>query len=100
MQIYRDFALTIHLDLETIPSTVLVTPYQPDIVIYNRLTSSMEIIELTCPPNSSEHLESARTRKQFEPEYVQLLAKLDQLMISHSYRIQGRLRRGAPAPVK
>jgi len=71
---------------ETIPSTVLITPYRPDIVIYNRLTSSMGIIELTCPLDSLQHLESARTRKQFKPEYVQLLAELDRLMISHCYR--------------
>jgi len=46
----------------------------------------MGIIELTCPLDSSQHLESAHTRKQFKPEYVQLLAELDQLMISHCYR--------------
>jgi len=33
-----------------------------------------------------QHLESARTRKQFKPERVQLLAELDRLMISHCYR--------------
>jgi len=43
---------------ETIPSIALVTPYRPDIVIYDSLYSSMGIIELTCP------LDSNNTSKQ------------------------------------
>ena len=44
--------------------TVLVTPYWPDIVICNRLTSLMGIIELTCPLGSLQHLESARSYQE------------------------------------
>ena len=62
---------------ETIPSNVLVTPYRPDVVIYNRNSASMGIIELTCPLDSMQHMESACSRKLCKPEYVQLLAELD-----------------------
>ena len=68
---------------EIIPSNVLVTPYRPDVVIYNRHSASMGIIELTCP---LQHMESARSRKLCKPEYVQLLAELDRLKIPHCYR--------------
>ncbi|XP_065896220.1 uncharacterized protein [Dysidea avara] len=71
---------------ETIPSNVLVTPYRPDVVIYNRHSASMGIIELTCPLDSIHHLESAHNRKLYKPEYVQLLAELDRLKIPHCYR--------------
>jgi len=36
---------------ETVPSTVLVTPYRPDIGYYS-LSSSMGFVELTCPLDS------------------------------------------------
>ena len=89
---------------ETIPSTVLVTLYHSDIVMYNRLTSSMGISYRAYMP--SELITTFRISSYQEiikPEYVQLLAELDQLMISHCYRTQGQQRkgaRGAPAPVK
>ena len=71
---------------ETIPSNVLVTPYRPDVVIYNRHSASMGIIELTCPLDSIQHMESARSHKLCKPEYVQILAELDRLKIPHCYR--------------
>ena len=71
---------------ETIPSNVLVTPYRPDVVIYNRHSASMGIIELTCPLDSIHYLESAHNCKLYKPEYVQLLAELDRLKIPHCYR--------------
>ena len=37
---------------EIIPSTVLITPYRPDLVLYNSHFSLMGIIELTCPLDS------------------------------------------------
>ena len=46
----------------------------------------MGIVELTCPLDSVQHIESARDRKQFKPEYQQLLAELDRLNISTCYR--------------
>ena len=37
---------------EIIPSTVLITPYHPDLILYNSHSSLMGIIELTCPLDS------------------------------------------------
>jgi len=50
------------------------------------ITDTLFITELTCPLDSIQHIESARNRKLFKPEYVQLLAELDCLNISHCYR--------------
>ena len=69
----------------TIPSAVMVTPYQPDIVIHNTATSSIVLLELTCPLDLGHHLQSARTHKQCKVEYLQLLAELDRLNISNFY---------------
>jgi len=57
---------------ETIPSTVLVTPYQPDIAFYNIHSSLMGIIELTCPLDSVQHIKSDYDQKQSKSEYWQL----------------------------
>ena len=46
----------------------------------------MDIVELTCPLDSVQHIESACDSKQFKPEYQQLLAELDHLNISTCYR--------------
>jgi len=67
---------------ETIPSSILVTPYRPDLVIYNKLSATMGILELTCPLDSEHHLESAHDRKQNK---TQILAELDRLNVSHCY---------------
>ena len=45
----------------------------------------MGIIELTCPLDSRQHLESAHCRKQQKPEYLQLLSELDRLNIANHY---------------
>jgi len=49
---------------ETIPSMVLITPYCPDLILYNSCSSLMGIIEVTCPLDSQKHIESAHCRKQ------------------------------------
>ena len=41
----------------------MVTAYRPDIVIHNTDTSTVALLELTCPLDSDHHLEAARTRK-------------------------------------
>ena len=69
----------------TIPLAVMVTPYRPDVVIHNTATSSIVMLELTCPLDSSHHLQSARSRKQCKVEYQQLSAELDRLSISNFY---------------
>ena len=48
----------------TIPTSILITPYRPDIVVYNSQVHSVAMLELTCPLDSAHHLESARNRKQ------------------------------------
>ena len=67
---------------ETIPSTVLITPYHRDLILRFSL---MGIIELTCPLDSCQHLESAHCQKQQKPTYLQLLAELDRLNIANYY---------------
>ena len=69
----------------TIPSAKMVTPYRPDVVIHNTATSLIALLGLTCPLDSSHHLQSARSRKQCKLEYLQLLAELDCLNISNVY---------------
>jgi len=48
----------------TIPPTLLVTFYRPDIVIYNESINSIALLDLTCTLYSIYHLESARDCKQ------------------------------------
>jgi len=55
----------------------MVTPYRPDIVIHNTATSSLMLFELTCPLDSTNHLEQARTQKQNKIEFHQILSELD-----------------------
>ena len=69
----------------TIPTSILITPYRPDIVVYNSQVHSVAMLELTCPLDSAHHLESARNRKQLKVEYLQLLAEFDRLSISGYY---------------
>ena len=67
--------------LSTIPASFLITPYRPDIVIYNPQSPSITLLELTCPLDSIHHIQSARDRKQNKAEYLQLLAEFDRLNI-------------------
>ena len=69
----------------TIPTSILITPYRPDIVVYNSQVHSVAMLELTCPLDSAHHLESAWNRKQSKVEYLQLLAEFDRLSISSYY---------------
>ena len=61
----------------TLPTSIMVTPYRPDIVIHNTDTSTVALLELTCPLDSDYHLEAARSCKQSKLEYQQILAELD-----------------------
>ena len=62
-----------------IPPSLIVTPYRPDIVIHNESTNTVVLLELTCPLDSIQHLESARDRKQTKEDYLQILSELDRL---------------------
>ena len=53
-----------------VPSDLLITPYRPDIVVYNSEASSVTLLKLTCPLDSENHLQPARSRKQSETEYL------------------------------
>ena len=47
---------------------IAITPYRPDIVLYNEGNNSIALLELTCPLDSVEHLNFARDRKQEKRE--------------------------------
>ena len=63
----------------TIPSSLMVTSYCPDIVIHNITCNSVALLELTCPLDSMQYLESARGHKQSKEEYLQILSELDRM---------------------
>jgi len=69
----------------TIPSSLMITPYRPDIVIYNESCNTVALLELTCPLDTFQNLQSARDRKQSKEEYLQILSELDRLGISSHY---------------
>ena len=69
----------------TIPTSILITPSHPDIIVYNSQVHSVAMLELTCPLDSVHHLEPAQNRKQSKVEYLQLLAECDRLNISSYY---------------
>ena len=69
----------------TIPSSLMVTSYRPDIVIHNVTCNSVALLELTCPLDSMQHLESARDRKQSKEEYLQILSELDRMGVPSHY---------------
>ena len=69
----------------TIPASLFITPYCPDIVIYNPQSSSIALLELTCPLDSIHHIQLAQSRKQNKTDYLQLLAEFDHLNISNYY---------------
>ena len=43
------------------------------------------LLKLTCPLDSTQHLEAARDRKQSKQEYLQILSELDHLGIPSMY---------------
>ena len=69
----------------TVPSSLLFTPYRPDIVVYNSEASTVALLELTCPLDSEHHIQEARSRKQNKTEYLQLLSEFDRLQIPNYY---------------
>ena len=69
----------------TIPSSLMVTPDHPDIVIHNETCNSVALLELTFPLDSMQHLGAARDRKQSKEENLQILPKLDCLGFPSHY---------------
>ena len=61
----------------TIPSSLIITPYRPDIVVYNEacICNLVALLELNSPLDSIHHLESARDWKQFKEECHQILSE-------------------------
>jgi len=55
---------------------IMVTSYCPDIFPYNERSNSVALLELTCPLNSIDHLNSAWDRKQEKKEYQELPSEL------------------------
>ena len=60
----------------TIPPSLLTTP---DIILCNEGNKSIALLELTCPLDSVEHLNSARDRKQGKKEYQEIQSEFDHL---------------------
>jgi len=69
----------------TIPPSLLITSYRPDIVIYNKGNNSIAMLELTCPLDSTHHLEAARDRKQGKTEYLEILSEFQRMGVDCYY---------------
>jgi len=69
----------------TIPVSLFVTPYRPDLVICNRSSNCVAMMELTCPLDSVEHLQFARECKQGKQEYLMVQSELHCLGVDCSY---------------
>ena len=65
--------------LATIPPSIIPISYCPNIVIYNEQHHKIQLLELTCPFNTTEHLQAARERKSSKPEYQLLISELNHL---------------------
>jgi len=88
----EDTSVCIYADLpemrasESPQGTVLVSlMVTSDIVIYNVTSNSVALIELTCPLDSTQHLEAARDCKQSKYEHLQILSELDRLDVPSIY---------------
>jgi len=86
LSIYR-FSMSMLIFPTSEPVSCLHQPFQPtpDIVMHNTITSSLLLFELTCPLDSTHHLEQARSRKQNKLEYHQILSELDRLGFTNYY---------------
>ena len=62
--------------LATIPPSVLPTTYHPDIVLRNVQRDEIQLLELICPFNSTEHVQAVHDRKINNGEYQLLLSEL------------------------
>ena len=71
----------------TIPPFLLITPYWPDLVIFNQSNNSVAVLELTCPLDSVQNLESdsARECKQGKNEYQEIQSEFDRLGVRCFY---------------
>ena len=67
----------------TIPASILITPYRPDIVVYNSQVHCVAMLELTSPLDSVNHLESACNKKQSKVEHLR--AEFNRLNIKSHY---------------
>ena len=65
----------------------MVTFYLLDIVIHNVTCNSVasRALELTCSLDSTQHLESARDRRQSKEEYLHILSELDCMGVPSHY---------------
>jgi len=54
----------------TVPSSLVVTSYHQDIVIHDVTSNSVAMPELTCPLDTTQHLEAARDCKQTKQNFI------------------------------
>ena len=69
----------------TIPPSLIITSYCPDLVIYNQEINSLVMLELTCLFDPTGHLEAARDRKQGKTEYLEIVSELQRLGVDSLY---------------
>jgi len=62
----------------TIPPSLPITLYRPDLVIYNKENISIFMLELS-------HLEAARDCKQGKTEYLEIVSKFQRVGVTCSY---------------
>ena len=55
------------------------------IVIYNQETNSIVMLELTCPLDSTDHLEATRDCKQGKMEYLEIMSEFQRLGVDSHY---------------
>ena len=75
--VYADFPgmYACEAPLTTIPSSLIIAPYRPDIVIYNEIDCTVALFELTFLLDFFQRLESTRDRKQpGKEEYLQVFS--------------------------
>ena len=60
----------------TVPPSLMVTSYHPDIVIHNFTNNYVALLELPCPLDSTQHLEAVRDCKQSKQAYLQFCRSL------------------------
>ena len=69
----------------TIPPSPLITSYRQDLVIYNKGSNSIFMLELTCPLDSTCHLQAARDRMQGKTEYLEIVSEFQCVEVACSY---------------
>ena len=63
----------------TVPPSLIITPYHPDIVIHNKSTNAVVLLELTCTLDSNPTFGICKRPKADQGDYLQILSELDRM---------------------